>query len=177
MLANLSRLCYMLSMKHLVFITALLVLGNIAIAIRTSEVLATQPSSAYSYFVDCEGYAKEVYCETNYARGAEKLPLLKYSEELEEVSKQKSNDMCVNNYFSHDYKGRNWTHFIDNSEITYKQAGENLAKGYQTAPEAVQALLNSPTHYENIMGDYTHIGVYTTSCDGKNYTTQTFAKL
>lgn len=173
MLAILSWLWYILSMQYLVATLIALIVGNVAIL----NIAASEPVEPYSYFSDCEGYAKEVYCETNSARISEKLPLLKYSDELEEVSRLKSEDMCKNNYFSHDYNGRRWTYFIKSIGIDYKKAGENLAKGYQTAPEALQALLNSPSHYDNIMGDYTHIGVYTASCGGKNYTTQTFAKL
>ena len=73
--------------------------------------------------------------------------------------------------------GEKWTKFIKQSGIDYSKAGENLAKGYQTPSKAVQALINSPTHYKNIIGDYTHIGVYTEDCGGKMLTTQTFAKL
>lgn len=89
----------------------------------------------------------------------------------------KSKDMCKRNYFSHDYNGESWTKFIKQSGIDYSRAGENLARNYQTPLEAVQGLINSPTHYENIIGDYTHIGVYTEPCGGLNITTQTFAKL
>lgn len=165
--------------RTLVFITILLALANTALFIRTFEIHSKEIELPESKLEICDRntYASEVHCLTNYARAENSLPLFTYSPELEEVSKQKSNEMCELGYFSHDLGERDWTYFIKNSGIKYSKAGENLARGYQTAPEAVQALLESPKHYQNIMGDYTHLGVYMASCDGKNYTTQTFAKM
>lgn len=126
---------------------------------------------------DCSTYANEVFCLTNDTRVKAGKRSLLYSYELEQVSMAKSKDMCEKKYFAHDYNGESWTRFINQSGIDYSIAGENLARRYQTPTEAVQALINSPTHYENIIGDYTHIGVYTEPCGGLNLTTQTFAKL
>lgn len=126
---------------------------------------------------DCSSYAGEVFCLTNEARNKVGKRSLIYSYELEQVSMAKSKDMCKNNYFSHDHNGERWTKYIKQSGIDYRKAGENLAKGYSTPQKAIQWLIDSPTHYENIIGDYTHIGVYTEPCGGLNLTTQTFAKL
>lgn len=126
---------------------------------------------------DCSSYAGEVFCLTNDARNKVGKRSLAYSYELEKVSMAKSKDMCERNYFAHDYNGESWTRFIKQRGVDYSMAAENLAKGYQTPSEAVQALINSPKHYEAIMGDYTHIGVYTEPCGSLNLTTQTFAKL
>lgn len=126
---------------------------------------------------DCSGYAGEVFCLTNEARNKVGKRSLIYSYELEQVSMAKSKDMCKRKYFSHDYKGESWTKFIKQSGVNYRKAGENLANGYSTPQKAIQGLIDSPKHYENIIGDYTHIGVYTEPCGGLNLTTQTFAKL
>lgn len=156
-------------MKRTTIIIILLLIAGIATASK-----AVQP---YDYYGDCSQYNKQVYCLTNRARENNGLKPLKYSLELEKVSKDKSEDMCNRNYFAHDYLDRKWTYFLDINNVYYQKAGENLAKGYQTASEAVDGLLASKSHYHNIMGDYTHTGVYTASCGGVNYTTQTFAKL
>lgn len=127
---------------------------------------------------DCSNsYAEKVYCLTNSYRKDNGLSQLEYSEELIEVSKQKSDHMCENNYFSHDYEDRNWTYYIENNSIKYEKAGENLARYFNDPSDAMKALVASPTHKDNLLGDYTHLGVYTASCNGINYTTQTFAKM
>lgn len=127
--------------------------------------------------VNCDTYARKVYCGTNEARLSAGKTKLSYSLELEQVSKKKSDDMCARSYFSHDYQGRSWEYFLKDSGLPYSASGENLAKGFNTPDSAVKALINSPSHYDNMISDYTHIGVYTTECGGTNYTTQTFAKL
>ena len=58
-----------------------------------------------------------------------------------------------------------WTH-----------AGENVASGY-TYDTVVQAWVNSPEHYRNLVGDYTDLGVgYYQGPDGTRYWVQEFAK-
>lgn len=54
--------------------------------------------------------------------------------------------------------------------------GENIAWGQQSAEEVVTAWKNSPGHYKNMMGDFTHIGVGDTKeRDGSVYWTQQFS--
>ena len=44
--------------------------------------------------------------------------------------------------------------------ISYKTAGENIARGYQTPVAVVNAWMSSPGHRANILNStYTHIGV------------------
>ena len=163
-------------MKILITIIIILVTANFALFMYLNEINSYSPKQiAVDYCND--DYANQIYCQTNNYRIENNLDKLSYSIELTYISKQKSDDMCERKYFSHDYEGRSWVYFIQNSDIVYLKAGENLAKGYDTASEAMQALINSPTHKDNIIGDYTHIGVYTAECGGINYTTQTFAKL
>ena len=143
-------------------------------------ILVAFPNNTYDSFkVACNSkdYATRVFCLTNdYRQSKNKTPLI-YSPELVEVSRSKSEDMCKNKYFSHDYNGRSWTYFINESPLKYNPAGENLAKGFTIPLNAVQALIKSPGHEANLSGDYTHLGVYTEYCNGLNLTTQTFVKL
>lgn len=149
----------------------------IAAAVMMVFHLHRTPTIEATTDVDCSTYAHEVFCLTNDARARAGKKRLLYSYELEKISMAKSKDMCRRSYFSHDYDGESWIRFIKQSGIDYSRVGENLAKGYHTPQKAVQALINSPTHYENIIGDYTYIGVYTEPCGGKMLTTQTFVKL
>ena len=54
---------------------------------------------------------------------------------------------------------------LDEQGITYYHAGENIAKGFSTPQEVVNAWMNSPGHRANILsGDFNYIivGVYKT---------------
>ncbi|GHF14024.1 CAP domain-containing protein [Pseudolysinimonas yzui] len=55
------------------------------------------------------------------------------------------------------------------------RAGENVAKGY-TYTQVVPAWKASPTHYANMVNDYTSIGIGYFEQDGRRYWTQLFAK-
>ena len=58
-----------------------------------------------------------------------------------------------------------------------KIVGENVAFGYPTAEEVVNAWLNSPGHRANIEGNYTHSGFGVMQApDGRYYFTQLFYK-
>ncbi len=58
----------------------------------------------------------------------------------------------------------------------WSHAGENVAGGY-TYDTVVQAWVNSPEHYRNLVGDYTDLGVgYYQGADGTRYWSQVFGK-
>ncbi len=81
--------------------------------------------------------------------------------ELSRVARYKSQDMKENRYFSHTSPtyGSPFT-MMKNFGITYKSAGENIAKGQRTPQEVVNAWMNSSGHRENILNAaYTKIGV------------------
>ena len=121
-------------------------------------------------FIGIEPECSGLHCLTNDYRASKNLKRLYYSEEATAVAKKRAEYLCDTDTFSHD----NWLSFVD---FNYSKVGENLAQGYKTDSDTLQALLSSKSHREAIEGDYTHIGVYTEPCGGINYTTQTFAKL
>jgi uncharacterized protein YkwD len=57
----------------------------------------------------------------------------------------------------------------------WTRAGENVAKGY-TYTQVVGAWAASPSHYANLVNDYTSIGIGFYEADGKRYWSQVFAK-
>ena len=64
------------------------------------------------------------------------------------------------------------------SVLGAKRVGENIAYNYNSSQSVVNAWLNSPTHKENIEGDYTHFGIsIRTNPDGKKYYTNIFVKI
>ena len=104
---------------------------------------------------------QEVVKLVNAERAKEGLPALKEDWELSRVAKYKSQDMHDKNYFDHTSPtyGTPFT-MMKNFGITYKSAGENIAKGQQSATEVVNAWMNSAGHRANILNkNYTHIGV------------------
>jgi len=74
--------------------------------------------------------------------------------------------------------------FVERSEnimkaLGAKTVGENIAYNYNSPQAALKAWLNSPTHKENIEGDYTHFGISIRedAATGKKYYTNIFAKI
>ncbi len=103
----------------------------------------------------------EVVRLTNEKRAQAGLKPLTENWELSRCARYKSNDMAVNNYFSHQSPTYGtpfnmMTHF----GINYRAAGENIAQGQQTAASVVSSWMNSPGHKANMMSaSFTQIGV------------------
>lgn len=121
-----------------------------------------------------KSFEAEVVRLVNGHRAANGLKPLTQDWELSRVARYKSQDMKDNNYFSHTSPvyGSPFR-MMKSFGITYRTAGENIAKG-QANPEAVvNAWMNSSGHRANILNaSFTHIGVGYVA-DGK-YWTQMF---
>jgi uncharacterized protein YkwD len=91
-------------------------------------------------------------------------------------SEEHDNYMIANDVVNHN-------DFVARSEnlisvLGAKRVGENIAYNYNTPKSVVTAWLNSPTHKENIEGDYTHFGIaIKTNQEGKKYYTNIFVKI
>ncbi len=91
-------------------------------------------------------------------------------------SEEHDHYMISNNVVNHN-------DFVSRSEnlisvLGAKRVGENIAYNYNTPQSVVNAWLNSPTHKENIEGDYTHFGIsIRKNQDGKKYYTNIFVKI
>ena len=120
------------------------------------------------------GYEQEVIRLVNEIRAENGLKALTYDWELSRVARYKSQDMKDNGYFSHTSPVYGTPfQMIKNFGISYRSAGENIAKGYSTPQAVVNGWMNSSGHRANILNaNYTHIGVgYVAS---GNYWTQMF---
>lgn len=99
------------------------------------------------------------------------------STELSRVARLKSEDMGKNNYFSHTSPTYGSPFDMMKSQgIKYNTAGENIAKGYQTAQSVVKGWMNSSGHRANILNPSFKtlgVGTYTTG-NGTIYWTQMF---
>ena len=119
-------------------------------------------------------YESEVVHLVNEERTSRGLAPLAADWQLSRVARYKSQDMKDNNYFSHTSPtyGSPFT-MMKNFGISYKTAGENIARGYSTPAAVVDGWMRSSGHRANILNSsFTHIGVGYVS-DGK-YCTQLF---
>lgn len=119
-------------------------------------------------------FEQDVIRLVNEIRAENGLSALAYNWELGRVARFKSQDMKDNRYFSHTSPvyGSPFE-MIRNFGISFKSAGENIAKGYATPQAVVTGWMNSPGHRANILNkNYTQIGVGYVS-DG-SYWTQMF---
>lgn len=121
-------------------------------------------------------YENEVIRLVNEIRKENGLNQLKADWELSRVARYKSQDMKDNKYFSHTSPvyGSPFE-MIRNFGISYKSAGENIARGQKTPQAVVDGWMNSSGHRANILNkNYTKIGVGYVA-DG-NYWTQMFIR-
>lgn len=83
---------------------------------------------------------------------------------LDQAAQVRAENMC---------RDKDWSHAKDWDTLTpyysYSYAGENLYFGYLQQNQAARAVhdwVASPTHLENLVGNYTEIGVGVTKCPG-----------
>lgn len=101
----------------------------------------------------------------NQQRAAAGLEPLVARQDLTTVARGRSADMVANDYFGHFHEGGTSAYsMLTSAGVGYGAAGENLAKVPGDSSTAVQlaidALMASPTHRENILrGDYRFVGV------------------
>ena len=87
------------------------------------------------------------------------LPL-KSDPSLSVAAQKKAEDMFADNYWAHvSPSGTTPWFFIKGAGYEYVYAGENLAKGFTSAEEAVDAWMASPQHRENALSpNYQDVG-------------------
>lgn len=121
-------------------------------------------------------FEQEVIRLVNEIRRENGLKELTYDWELGRVARFKSQDMKDNKYFAHNSPVYGTPfQMIKNFGISYRSAGENIAKGYATPQAVVTGWMNSSGHRANILNvNFTHIGVGYVS--GGSYWTQMFIR-
>ena len=106
-------------------------------------------------------YEKKVVELVNKERTQRGLDKLTYDWQLSRVARYKSEDMSENNYFSHTSPTYGTPfEMIKSFGISYRTAGENIAKGYKSPEAVVNGWMNSSGHRANILNkSFTKIGV------------------
>lgn len=138
----------------LMFIAGLLIFAQLAI------------SGATRIFPSVLGCASSISPEevirlTNERRIQNGLNPLSENSTLSSAAQAKGTDMLNKGYWAHFAPDGTspWSFFL-NFGYKYRYAGENLARDFCSASDAVNAWMNSPTHRENILStNYKEIGI------------------
>ncbi len=97
---------------------------------------------------------------TNQQRQNNNLPPLSLNGSLSSAALAKGNYMFEKNFWSHIAPdGTTPWYFIRSAGYNYLYAGENLARGYDSASGVVDAWMASPSHRENVLSpNYKEVG-------------------
>ena len=106
-------------------------------------------------------YESEVIRLVNEVRRENGLKALTANWELSRVARYKSQDMLNKGYFSHTSPTYGTPfQMIKAFGLSFRTAGENIARGYPTPQAVVNGWMNSSGHRANILNaSYTRIGV------------------
>ena len=106
-------------------------------------------------------FEQEVIRLVNVERTKRGLSALEADWQLSRVARYKSQDMHDNKYFSHTSPTYGSPfQMMKSFGISYRSAGENIARGQRTPTAVVNAWMNSSGHRANILNaSFTHIGV------------------
>lgn len=142
--------------------------------INKTKKLSTKYASKYA------NVEKKIIVLVNKERNKVGLKSLKVRTPLKKYTNFRSEEMMKNNYFGHTSPiyGR-WVNLLYTSEYNFDYAGENLAAGFVSAQDFVDAWMASPTHRKNILNpNYTKTSVSViagkSSNQYKTYATQWF---
>ncbi|WP_077622902.1 CAP domain-containing protein [Sediminibacillus massiliensis] len=129
--------------------------GNSVTAVQIiSEELEQQKKKFFAEGNDelREGFEYQLFDLTNAARVNHGLSVLSWDETVKTTARDHSEDMAVNDYFSHtNPEGQSPFDRLDEDGISYRMAGENLASGQPSSIYAHEGLMNSLGHRENIL--------------------------
>ena len=107
-----------------------------------------------------QSWRDEVLFFTNTERLKQGLTPLGSCNNLHKAAQNHSFAMHEQNFFEHDNPNTGDDPSSRSEEAGYGiYVGENIAMGHSTPKEVVRAWMNSSGHRENILGDYSHLGV------------------
>lgn len=140
--------------KSILFVIIALFLGQFFLtSIKTNfpDVLGTATNIS----------TQDLLISTNQKRQKEGLAPLSLNNQLSEAALFKAKDMFEKNYWAHNApEGTTPWVFIKKAGYNYVYAGENLARGFNSSEEVVNAWMASPKHRENVLsGNYNDVGL------------------
>ncbi|MGM7701041.1 CAP domain-containing protein [Pseudalkalibacillus sp. Hm43] len=108
-----------------------------------------------------DGEEEQIFTITNVIRQQYGQAPLQWHENTAQVAYGHSKEMSEENYFAHESPiSGSLSDRLENGDIRYLQAGENIAANYIDGIEAVIGWLNSEGHRKALLNkDFTHLGV------------------
>lgn len=104
--------------------------------------------------------ASEIISLTNAIRQSSGLEPLHPNPQLTQAATNKAQAMILAKSWSHNTPDATSWQFLEAVGYNYQFAGENLARNFKTAPDVIQAWLESPSHKNNLLNtQYSEIGV------------------
>jgi hypothetical protein len=145
-------------------VLAALVVGTTATALT---VAAPPAPAAAATQQETAAAIQRIIDDTNAVRAEVGLAPLRHSTAIDAVAQRWTEQQLANNAMSHnpDYAAQ--------MPAGWRRAGENVAYGY-SYDTVVAAWKASPGHYQNMVGDFTDIGVGYVDVNGKRFYTQNF---
>ncbi|WP_309228250.1 CAP domain-containing protein [Virgibacillus saliphilus] len=123
---------------------------------QNKSALYTEPDQKLQ-----EGFEYQLFDLTNATRAKHDLPILTWDDQVRETAYDHSSDMAENQYFDHvNVEGQSPFDRMEEDDIRFTTAGENLAYGQFSSIYAHEGLMNSLGHRENILQEnYRNLGV------------------
>jgi len=171
-----KNLTFAISILVLVVIDYFIIIGftdsvNNILEKRSQKIAATQTP------MELNDFSKAIYSSTNTYRTQNGIDELNLDSKLTQAAQNKADDLCNNNYWSHQLKdGRPFETFIKEAGYEYDLAGENLGKGFDDPDKLMSRWKKSELHNKNLLQDFTDTGIGYSECDGKNILAVEFAK-
>src|ERR1035437_8049664 len=122
------------------------------------SVVRTNFPSVLGTFSDISN--QQLLILTNQQRQNNNLAALTDNSELDQAAANKAADMFSKDYWAHNAPDGTtpWV-FIKSAGYSYIYAGENLARGFNSAPDVITAWMNSPEHRQNVLSpNYQNVG-------------------
>lgn len=108
-----------------------------------------------------EGFEFQLFDLTNATRVEKGFNVLSWDDQVRDTARKHSLDMAEQDYFSHtNLEGESPFDRMEEDQVSFRTAGENLAYGQLSSIHAHEGLMNSKGHRENILQPhYEHLGV------------------
>ncbi|WP_244886851.1 CAP domain-containing protein [Rossellomorea vietnamensis] len=108
-----------------------------------------------------EGFEFQLFDLTNATRVEKGLNVLSWDSLVRDTARKHSLDMAEQDYFSHtNLEGQSPFDRMEEDQVAFRTAGENLAYGQLSSIFAHEGLMNSKGHRENILQPhYEHLGI------------------
>lgn len=178
-----KRIIYMATIAVIGFMTSLIINVNIGhqdiftsaarssddYSINTSTLVPLTDTIPSAADTELQSMSQRIFELTNAERAKAGVKTLIYSKELENCAYIRSSEIVT--CWSHTRpNGQPW--YTVTPEIMF---GENLAKGYKTPEDTVNAWMNSPGHRANILNNsFTYVGIDVYKHGGYYYVAQEF---